>query len=84
MVLLYSVRNTISLPKRPLSDCEIKQQILEKEILYLQFPTLDLLGSRYAEVCEWNNGLKGLQRLALYNTFVSTTVVRINYNSNLK
>lgn len=70
MFLLPSFRNTISLPKRPLSDCQMKQQILEKEILYLQFPTLNLLGSRYAEACKWNNGLKDLQKVALHNTLL--------------
>lgn len=39
MGLLSSFRNRVSLPKRPLSDYQIKQQILEKEILYLRFPT---------------------------------------------
>lgn len=66
MLLLSSFRNTISLPWRPLSGCQTKQQILEKEILYLQIPTLNLLGSRYVEACKWNNGLKDLQRVALY------------------
>lgn len=78
--LLSSFRNMISLPKRPLSDGQIKEQILQKEILNLLF----LFGSRYVEVCKWNNSLKDLQRIALYNTFVRSIVVRINYNSNWK
>lgn len=78
----FPVLETVSVPWRSLSGCQTKQQILEKEILYLQIPTLNLLGSRYVEAWKCNNGLRDLQSVSL-NIFVST-IVRINYNTNLK
>lgn len=37
----FPVLERVSLPKKRLSDYQLKQQILEKEILYLRFPTLN-------------------------------------------
>lgn len=48
VVLHSSFRNTISVPKGPLSDCQMKLNIVQR-IFHVAFPMLQLLGSRYSE-----------------------------------